>query len=330
MSKIFNIRSAISSVLKKNQTDKERENADHRIEENDENSLFFNRLDGVRYNNFIEEKALADKERVYAKTEAKIKEAKLKLTLHIWRHIAAASVALLLIIGGLHIFDTEPSALTMVESHCLTGSITKLVLSDGSTVTLNANSTISYPQLFETGDRIVKLNGEAYFEIRKDAKRPFVVETQNMRIKVLGTHFNVKSYENEDKVMTTLLEGSVSVEVNEHDASTKKAVLLVPGQQLTLDKTAKTTKIAEVNSELYTLWLKGQCFFENERFIDIIKMLERRFGVNIRIISPNLENQLYSGFFGEKDNVTHILNSFKKYRDFDYIKNDTGIEIYEK
>lgn len=280
----------------------------------------------TEYNKVIEKRALLSKERIYLKTQAKINETALRFRLRVWKYIAVASIILLLITGGTMIFRTDNSTPVLVETKSPAGNITKLTLSDGTIVALNASSSISYPLSFERKTRKVQLNGEAYFEVAKEAGRPFIVETNNMKVNVLGTHFNLKSYEDDEKIITTLQEGSVSIEVKDQ----KKPVILVPGQQIIVDKKTRKTVVSKVNPDLYSSWKDGQCFFENEKFIDIVKILERQFGVTIRITSPNLENQLYSGFFGKKEGVLQILNSFKKYRNFDFRQDDTGIEIYEK
>ncbi len=290
-----------------------------------------NKNSDTEYNKAIEKRAILSKERIYLKTQTKINEATLRFRLRVWKYIAVASTVLLLIIGGAMIFNTvNNSTPILVESTSQAGSITRFTLSDGTVVALNASSSISYPLIFNGKTREVRLNGEAYFEVVKETERPFIVETNHMKINVLGTHFNVKSYEDDEKVTTTLLEGSVSIEVNDVNSSKKRPVLLVPGQQIILDRKTRHTVVSKVNPELYSSWKDGQCFFENEKFIDIVKILERQFGVTIRITSPTLESLVYSGFFGKKEGVLQILNSFKKYRNFDFRQDDNSIEIYEK
>ena len=326
---INNIWPSISSVLNGDATEKEKSDVSNWIKEDKKNRLLFNRLSNTKYNAAIEKKALDTKEFIYLKTQAKINEVNLRARLRIWKYVAAASVLLFIIAGGSLIFKTESYHYPVVESKSPAGSVTKFTLSDGSTVILNASSSISYPLNFDKKVRNVKLEGEAYFEVAKDTERPFIVETNNMKINVLGTHFNVKTYDDDIKAITTLLEGSVKVEFNNLNPEVEKSVFLHPGQQVIVDKTTLQATIVDVNPDLYASWKDGQCFFENEKFIDIVKILERRFGVTIEITSSKLENQVYSGFFGKKEGVLQILNSFKKYRNFDYRQNDTNIEIYE-
>ena len=319
----------ISSVLNGNPTVEDMQHVDRWIEDKKNNALF-HRLKDTKYNQFIEEEEGRSKEFIFIKTQAKIREANLYTRLHTWKYIAAASVMLLFLTVSQLILNTSDDHTVWVESKSPAGGIVNLTLDDETVVALNASSTLGYPLRFDKKNRTVSLDGEAYFKVAKDTERPFIVETKNLKIKVLGTHFNIKSYDDDQKEITTLEEGSVSIELKHADVQNKQPVILNPGQQIILDKVTGETRICKVEAGLYASWKDGQCFFENEKFIDIIKILERQFGVTIKITSPNLENQLYSGFFGKKDGVQQILNYFKKYRNFDYKQNDTGIEIYEK
>lgn len=320
----------ISSVLNGAPSEEDMLHVNLWIEEDEKNKALFNRLNDTKYNRFIEEKERQSKESIFIKTKAKIREANLRIRLQVWRSIAAASLILLVVTAGHLFFRTSAGDPVMVESKSPAGGIVNLTLDDGTRIALNASSTISYPLHFDKKKRIVSLDGEAYFKVAKDAKRPFVVETKNLKIKVLGTHFNLKSYNDDEKEITTLEEGSVSIELKNADQHKNQAVILSPGQQITWNKATGKSNISKVEAGLYASWKDGQCFFENEKFIDIVKILERQFGVTIKITSPELENQIYSGFFGKKDGVLQILNYFKKYRNFDYKQSDTGIEIYEK
>ncbi|MDR0573485.1 MAG: FecR domain-containing protein [Tannerella sp.] len=325
-----NIWFSIASVLDGDPTTEEIRHVNNWIDEDKRNELLFKRLNNTKYNQYIEQNAGKAKEYVYVKTLAKINETSLRSKLYMWKFTAAAAIAILIISGSIVFFKTNPYNPVLAEAKSPAGSVTKLTLNDGTIVVLNASSIISYPLNFNKKARNIKLVGEAYFEVAKDSERPFIVETNNMKINVLGTHFNVKSYNEDVKSITTLLEGTIKVEFDNPDDSVGKPVILHPGQQIIFDKATLQTSITDVTPNLYTSWIDGQCFFENEKFIDIVKILERQFGIAIEITSPNLERQLYSGFFGKKDGALHILNSFKKYRNFDYKQSDTGIEIYEK
>lgn len=322
--------SLLSSFLNKDATENEKQLIENWIAENEKNASFFHQLNTPQDNTAIEEKALSVKDLIYVKTQAKIKQKALRFKLRLWKSIAAALIAVLVTTGAVVLFKDEMRQPLLMETQTPVGANSKLILSDGTLVNLNASSKIFYPTSFEGNTRTIKLDGEAYFEVKQDKKHPFIVETNGLIITVLGTHFNVKSYQEDGKVITSLLEGAVSIELSQANANNNKLVILHPNQQLVFDKFTKQIEIKDVKADLYASWKDGQCFFENETFSDIVKILERQFGVTINITTPALENQLYSGFFTKKEGIEQILNSFKKYRRFDYKQSDAGIEIYEK
>lgn len=322
---------AISSFLNESATEEEKRVVDAWLQESEKNKRFLAKLKERLSHEMAAAQAIEAKEKVFYQTQMKIQRLLLKKRLRLWQSVAAASVALLLVFSGLRFMEqrTENALPIYVESKSPAGSVTQLTLSDGTIVELNACSSISYPLQFTGNDRTVKLNGEAYFEVAENKKKPFIVETNDVKVRVLGTHFNVKSYNEDAKIITTLMEGSVRVGFN-HPDFMGKSVVLFPDQQIILDKNTHETNILKVKSELYASWKDGQCFFENEKLADIAKILERQFGVMITVTSTNIEKQLYSGFFSKREGLLQILNSFKKYRNFDYKQTDDGIEIFEK
>jgi len=321
----MDIWSSIASVLGGNYTKEELQQVDIWITEDEKNEKFFNQLRNTSFSTDIEEKALIGKELIYIKTREKITRVRLNRKIRIWQCLAAASIALLCLISRFIFISPELPNPVYVESRSPIGSTTQLTLSDGTIVELNAGSTLNYPLFFQGDKRVVSLVGEAYFEVAKDMEHPFIVESGNMKIQVLGTQFNIKSYEDECKLVTTLSEGSVRVQFDEY----KIPIILKPNQQLIFDKLTQEVDIAAVNAELYSSWKNGECFFENEKLADIVKILERQFGVQINIVSESLKNQFFSGFFTKQQGLYHILNSFKKKRNLEYRRKESGVEIYE-
>ena len=143
----------------------------------------------------------------YPKLEKRLKSHTRHLTL-IRTFSAAAAVALLCLSVWTAYLYMQPAAIQTVSTLAETRTVR---LPDGSSVMLNHYSSLSYPEKFKSDKREVELNGEAYFEISKDKKHPFIVQTETMDIQVLGTHFNVDAYQNNPDVKTTLLSGSVAV-----------------------------------------------------------------------------------------------------------------------
>lgn len=128
------------------------------------------------------------------------------------------------------------------------GSEYSIVLADGTKVFLNASSEIYYPVVFPGDKREVGLKGEAYFEVAKDEHRPFFVQTGDVRIRVLGTSFNVTSYPEHEKIETTLEQGRIQI------TNGKEQVDVVPGKQVVYDKKNSQFKMRSVDTKLYTSW----------------------------------------------------------------------------
>lgn len=310
-------------------TEKDRQTVDAWAEGSDKRQKFLCRLQSSSFREGIEQEAGAAQERIYLLVQEKIRRVQLMKKLRLWQGMSAAAIILLLIISGMKFTKNVSAPAIYVESKSPTGSTSRLTLSDGTIVELNAGSTISYPLIFQGENRTVTLTGEACFDVAHNAKQPFVVDTKHMKIKVLGTYFNIKAYEDDDKAIATLMKGLVNVKIEQSDSSPFKSIVLKSDQQVIFDKAANRAKVLNVNAELYASWKNGECFFENERMADIIKILSRQYGVKITIRSKKLENQLYSGFFSKQEGLFHILNSFKKNRNFKYHQTDQEIEIYE-
>ena len=158
-----------------------------------------------------------------------------------------------------------------------------LTLSDGTQVWLNADSKLEFPKHFKGSQRKVKLQGEAYFEVAKDASKPFMVETEYFNTTVLGTTFNIKAYTPKDANIV-LIEGSVRV------ASGKQSLTLVPGQQASLNAKLSTLNVKEVDTYPYTQWREGFFYFEDQSLFEIMQELGRWYNVNIAFDDPQKMN----------------------------------------
>lgn len=173
----------------------------------------------------------------------------------------------------------------------------KIILPDGTKVWLNAQSSITYPIYFSGNERIVKMQGEAYFEVAKNEAMPFKVLSDAVEIKVLGTHFNVMAYADEHAVKTTLLEGSVKI--NDR--------LLKPGQQAQTTKTNGYTSISNVNTEDVIAWTNGRFSFRDENIQSIMKKISRWYDVDVEFKDKNILNKNFGGSFSRFDNVSEML-----------------------
>jgi len=173
-------------------------------------------------------------------------------------------------------------------------------LPDGSKVWLNAGSKITYPSVFaSSSERRVVLAGEAYFEVAKDRKHPFIVETINQQIEVLGTHFNVNSYEDESAVKTTLLEGSVKI-----SAANGMNEILEPGQQAVL--TDSHIKVNKIDPELAVAWKNNLFIFESDDIRYIMRMVARWYNVKIEYEGV-IPDDKFGGSVSRFENVSEVL-----------------------
>lgn len=186
-----------------------------------------------------------------------------------------------------------------------------IALPDGTNVWINAGSTLRFPSSFEDmPERRVHLTGEAYFEVaqvktvfgmqKRARKVPFIVQTGKQEITVLGTHFNVNSYDDEPNVKTTLLEGMVKVSSNSEDEVIK------PGQQAINDGSAIIVKRAD--TEMAVAWKNGEFMFARENLKSIMRKVKRWYNVEVAYTNPEIGNKPFSGTISKFKNVSEVLN----------------------
>ena len=179
----------------------------------------------------------------------------------------------------------------------------KLELADGTTVHLNSATRLRYPVAFGEGERRVALEGEAYFEVAKDAGRPFVVSVGGTEVRVLGTSFNVSSLE-EGRVRTVLVSGSVGVR-----ARGKGMTRVAPGEMAEVDVRTGRVTVTEVDTALYTDWRHGVLRFNNERLEDILETLARWYDVDFFYQSQEAKDLHFTGHMERYKDIGVILES---------------------
>ncbi|MBP1839886.1 FecR family protein [Formosa algae] len=207
------------------------------------------------------------------------------------------------------------------------GKTFKVILSDGSQVHLNSGSTLKYPNAFNKDEaRSVYLEGEAYFDVAKDKSQSFLVASKRSVVKVYGTQFNVSSYSGECHTEIVLVEGSVGVKQNKalHDADNYQ--LITPSQKASLRPNSDAIEITNVNVENYIGWTKGILVFENERFDDITKTLERHYNLSINNHFDDINTLRFNGSF-QNDSIEQILNTIKMHTNFSYVRKGKTITI---
>lgn len=237
-----------------------------------------------------------------------------------------------------------------------TGSRSNITLADGTTVWLNAESKLTYTGTFDHNNRTVYLEGEGYFNVKKDKKNPFTVITSQLEIVAVGTSFNVKSYEEEGIIQTTLVSGTVIVNRNEFKAL-ERGLVLEPNQQITyfkesgemaftIEADTETESSADqineetqegpvrtkqpkiilskgIDPEVFTSWKDNRLIFDDEPFESIAVKLERRYGARIIIEDEDIKNKKFKGRFDEIT-IEQALSALKFASPFEYyIKQDT-------
>jgi len=208
------------------------------------------------------------------------------------------------------------------------GKKMKLLLSDQTIVWLNSESKLRFPKKFLSSEdrRIVFLEGEAFFEVAKDASHPFIVETGGMDVAVLGTKFNVSSYPSETSIKTTLVEGSVQIQEKEGNKSLLK---LAPGYQANYRKENGSVQQYEVDVNEYISWMKDRFMFSNERFDAILKRIERTYDVTIINHHNEIDDQRFTGEY-DIESIEDIFRTLAISASFEYTINKKQITIRKK
>ena len=246
-----------------------------------------------------------------------------------WLRISAvaASVTLLFSISNYISFHEGYKKLNsqMVEMVNPMGMRSSVVLSDGTKVILNAGTTLSYPTAFVSGQREVKVNGEAFFEVSHDKEHPFIVSAENVKVKVLGTKFNVEAYSDSEEFSTSLMEGSVKVTDN---SAVSASVLLKPDQEVHM-KDGRLL-VSFIDDYDHFRWRDGLVCFDNIAFNELMKRFEKCYGISIVVENKNLEEYSCSGKFRISDGLDNALRILQRNAKYTFERNDDNTIVYIK
>lgn len=182
-----------------------------------------------------------------------------------------------------------------------------VILPDGTKVWLNSDSRLNFPVTFSGKERKVSLRGEAYFEVQHIKNTPFIITTGNQAIEVLGTHFNVNGYEDEQAIHTTLLEGSVKV----LNLLTQQTQLLIPGQQSSFNRNKGNIEIRKVNTEEVMAWKNGYFLFDDQDLPSILRAISRWYDVEIEYQYTG-KYEKFGGTFSRSSELPDILNNLQE------------------
>lgn len=241
-----------------------------------------------------------------------------------FRKIASLSVAAVLIAGLsigflfkdelIDLFVTYPQVTIETKQ----GENKKVSLPDGSVVTLNAGTKLSYPSHFKHKSREVTLvDGEAYFDVKHDEETPFEVKAGKTLTHVLGTAFNISSYSFSQTISVTVAHGKVAVN-NE---------MLLPNEQLVYDKASAKLQKKLLLASNVTSWLQGGLAFSDERFKTVAAILERKYKVSINFANQEMEDFHFTANYGAKDSLFVILDDLTMTRGLSYEINQNKITI---
>lgn len=182
-----------------------------------------------------------------------------------------------------------------------------LTLCDGTRVWLNAKTNLTYPVVFTGKERRVKLCGEAYFEVAHREKQPFIVETDKMEVKVLGTSFNVSSYEDEPEILTTLVSGKVQIQKTGYPEKE-----LRPSEQAVWVRETGKMAVREVNTSVYTQWRNGKFVYRDNDLEMILRSLSRWYDLEYEFLQPELKTEKFYGVISRYADIRDLLEQFEK------------------
>ncbi|TKG88382.1 FecR family protein [Puteibacter caeruleilacunae] len=222
--------------------------------------------------------------------------------------INISRVAAILIIGivmGVIIQKFQNNAPVYYTSMAPKGSVSQMLLPDSTMVFLNSDSEIRYSMTGVDGNREVFLKGEAWFQVTKNEKKPFVVHTDFYDVNVLGTEFNVKAYPEENHATTTLEKGSVKI--SSQRFKIKSNSTLKPGEQMVYDKEKRAFIKKQVDTEVYTSWRENKLIFIDIRLEELIRMVERKYGVDIIVEDKSILDFHYDGTIKD-ETITELMS----------------------
>ena len=262
-----------------------------------------------------EQRILRAEKQLYKKLDEEKSKQKITLNMQRWMKYAAM-IAVILVIGGgagywLYQNGNNQQMMVAVANE---GIVKEVILPDGTKVWLNNSATLKYPREFSEKERNVYLDGEAYFEVTKNRHKPFTVQSDAMRVRVLGTTFNFKSDKNCRIAEATLIEGEIEVKGNKEEGQ----IILAPGQRAELNKNNGRLTVKQVNAKLDAVWHDNLIPFQQADIFTISKALERFYDVKI-ILSPDIQaDKTYSGVLKRKSNIESVLKSLQNSIPIDY------------
>ena len=213
-------------------------------------------------------------------------------------------------------------------AHAPKGSVSEIILPDGSAIFLNADSKVKYSIDGKDGIREVFLEGEAWFDVEKNNEKHFLVHTSFYDVNVTGTKFNIKAYGTDNELATTLEEGQIIIQSTDNFKLAEN-VIVNPGEQASLNKESKELTIKNVNTKWVTSWKDNKLIFVNMSLKELVVLLERKYGVDIEVKNKEILNLHFDGTI-KNESIIEFLNIIQKTLPIDYKIVGQKIEITNK
>jgi len=227
-------------------------------------------------------------------------------------NIAAAILILFsLSYGAFYYYHGTAKDIEMVWVATEAGQRRTVILADGTEVMLNVQSKLSFPKSFDPKERRVSFEGEAFFRVAKDPKKPFIIESNGIQTKVLGTEFNLNSYKNDSSTTLTLVEGSVAI------SGLGTEEILQPQEAINFNSKTGQVSAMAYQPELLTGWMDNILSFENTSLGAVALRLERKYDIQIEFADPSLKEEKITGRF-ESQSLSVILHSITQLRKLDF------------
>jgi transmembrane sensor len=259
---------------------------------------------------------LEDKlQRVYGKAGVRVPMQKKNYWLGPLRYAAAIAV-LMVSVYTAHVWTKKQYAdVATIEKYVAPGETQLIKLPDGTIVHINAGTLLLYPEKFMGSTRTVFLIGEANFKVKKNAEQPFIVRSSTMSVTALGTEFNVKAYADDLDMEATLLEGKVKVVCGNEG----KDYILLPGEQVSYNKTTGVSLLTRVDVEDATAWQRGELVFRSVTVKEMGTVLQRKFNVRFHCAPNRFNDDKYNFRFSDKASFDEVMKIMKSViGDFSY------------
>jgi ferric-dicitrate binding protein FerR (iron transport regulator) len=237
-----------------------------------------------------------------------------------WLKIAAALAFVALCTGWLFLKTTKDRSRTAFETAVDSNEPRYMLLPDGSSVILNAGSTLEFPQSFNEKVREVYLVGEGYFDITHDPSREFIVHTGKLKTTVLGTAFNIQAYSGQENITVTVTRGKVKVSDDNKDFG-----IVNPNEQITFDRGHNYKRQLIADSHTVTAWMEKDVYFNDVTLEQVVDQLEKRFGKEIEIANDGIKNCRLTATFIKGEDIEQILRIICEFNGATVEKNLSGI-----